>query len=221
MARLQVDWNEASLAGGYEGYNPSDLFTALPDEVGKSGKPLVVYLTSDLEDDAQETELATAALADEKVALGLKMFHAVKVDGSRITRDHAYADILGGRELPRLVVVGADGKKVGSTEGKVSASEVYSLMKRAASRVYKTQIDSYIKDYQKVLTEIDKIESAKKVLATQRETSGNVSKSKAAKWDREEAEMAKKESELLDQEKELLAFNRRDGGKVAAASSGP
>lgn len=219
MARLAVEWQEPTL-GSYEGYNPDSLLSALPADLARSGKPTVVYVFSDLPEDAVETaNLGGTLLTDERVALGLKLFNLVKVRGETITKTHPYASILGGRELPRMVVVGADGSRVGALEGNdATPSAMMGLMKRASAKAYKTPIETFIKDYQKVLTDLDKVEGAKKTLATKRATSGEVAKSKSLGWDREEQELAKQEGQILEREKVLTAGILPKGEKVAKAN---
>ena len=211
MARIQVNWEEPSIGGGYEGYDAENLLTGLPDEYGESGKPLVVYLESSLPDDMIETAVVNqTVLPDEKIAIGMKMFNLVKMNGLKITKEHPYAKHLYGKELPRMVVVGADGKKIGTVEGKISPSKVFGLMKRASKQTYKTNIETFIKDYQKVLTDIDKVEAKKAALATRRQTSKNISKSKERMFAKEEEKITKEENEVLEREEKILKSRRRD-----------
>jgi len=215
MARISVNWEEPAVGGGYEGFDSEDMRTGLPAQYGDSGKPIVFYLASDLEEDALETVTVDGTvLRDEKVAIGMKMFNLVKMDGSRVDDDHPYHKILGGRELPRMVVVGSDGHKVGSLEGNIPPSKLFGLMKRAASKTYKHPIEKFVKEYQKVLTEIDKVEAAKTALATKRAASNDAPAARVRQWDDEEAELAQQEQEITATEAELLSFRMKDD-KVA------
>ena len=212
MARIAVNWEEPSVGSAYEGFDAANMMTGLPDEYAESGKPVIIYLESALEDDMVRTALITSTMErDEKVAIGMKMFNIVRMNGLKIGKDHPYAKILGGRKLPRMVVISPEGKKVGSVEGSISPSKLFSLMNRAASKVYKTPIGTFVKEYQKVLTEIDKVEAAKAILATRRATSADAPRSRTRRFDQDEEKLVKLEQEIMNQEKELLAFKVRAG----------
>ncbi len=182
MARIDFKWQEPKL-NGYEGVNPDDFRTALPDSL-KSDKPFLVFLTSDLPDDSQEmSNISSTTLRDESVAIGATLFSQLKVNGLKVKEGSAFWKTLGGKELPRMVVVDAAGAKVGAVEGKdISPSKVFGLMKRAATRTYKTDLEKVVKETKSILTEIDQVEAKRAALATKKEHS---TVAKETEWARE------------------------------------
>ena len=215
MARLRVDFKDAKLRlGGYEGFDTTNLLGALPVSSGSFQKPVVVYLTGG--EESVSKVIDETVLAVEKVALGLKMFDTFKVEGSTIDENHPFADVLGGRQLPRMVVLSPDGERIGAQEAsEISASKLYTLMKRATKSAYKTNIDKYTKEYVKLLAVIDKIEGKKETLATRIANSADEHKAKQRKLDKEAEKLAKEEEEMLEREQELLAFVPRNNSKFA------
>lgn len=195
MARIEYKWDDPKF-NTYEGANPENLYSALPDEY-KNGKPTLVFLTSDLADDAQFMKnVEGTTLMDENVQIGVGMFHQMKLNGAKVKDTNPFWKILGGKQLPRMVVVDGAGAKVGSVEGQdISPSKVFGLMKRAASKTYKTDLETIVKETKTILTEIDQIEAKRAALATKK------SKSTANK----ESEWAKEEAALNEQMKAVEA----------------
>jgi hypothetical protein len=184
MARVQFNWSEPSL-NGYDHVNPEDFRTALPGNPGKADQPFIVFLTSALPEDDQEMKnIESSVFTNESISIGATLFSQVKLDGAKIKDSNPYWQILGGKELPRMVVVDANGAKVGSVEGKdISTSKVYGMMKKAASRTFKTDLDVVVKGTKTILTEIDQIEAKRAALETKKNASTNA---KTAEWAKEE-----------------------------------
>jgi hypothetical protein len=182
MARIEYKWQEPKL-NGYDGINPDDFFTALPDSFKTADKPLLVYLTSDLPDDAQEAKNVESMLRDENVSIGATLFTQIKLNSAKFKEGSPYWKAIGGKEAPRMIVFDTTGAKVGSAEGKdCTASKVFGLMKRAATKTYKVDIETVVKETKSILTEIDQIEAKRKALEL-RKSNSNVQKE--ADWAKE------------------------------------
>lgn len=218
-SRLFVQFEPSMLdAASYEGFDAQDLFTALPPRYREAGRPVFVYLHSDLPEHSAETAALDQAFFSEKISIAMKMFSPIKVDGQKIGANHPYASILAGEELPRLVLVGSDGRKIASVEGRVSEAKVLGLMKKAAERSFKTSLDRFVDSYQDLLDQLDRIDLRKDEIAKER---AEVTKSTPAldkRWAKEDAELAKLEQEVKDLESRLLEFKRKvdPKGRVAA-----
>jgi len=184
MARIDFNWDQPKL-NGYDHIDPNDFRTALPDSYKQSDKPFLVYVTSELTDDDQEMKnIEASVLKDESVSIGATLFRQVKFDGAKIKESHPYWKTLGGKDLPRMIVVDTSGQKVGAVEGQdISASKVFGLMKQAAAKTYKTDIDTVIKETKVVLTEIDQIEAKRTALQTKKAAS---TVTKTNDWAKEE-----------------------------------
>lgn len=196
MARIDFKWDEPKL-NGYDNVNPDDFLSALPASYKSADKPLLIFLTSDLPDDDQEMKnIESSVLRDENVSIGATLFTQIKLNGNKFGAANPYWKTIGGKQLPRMIVVDTMGAKVGSVEGKdVSATKVFGLMKRAASKTYKTDLEAVVKDTKSILTEIDQIEAKRAALETKK------SKSTVSK----ETEWAKEEKALNDQMKAVEA----------------
>jgi len=184
MARIDFKWDEPKL-NGYDNVNPDDFLSALPGSYKQAEKPLLIFLTSDLPDDDQEMKnIESTVLRDENVSIGATLFGQIKLNGAKIASSNPYWKTLGGKQLPRMVVVDTTGAKVGSVEGQdISPSKVFGLMKRAAAKTYKADLEAVVKDTKSILTEIDQIEAKRTALQTKKASS---TKSKEAEWAKEE-----------------------------------
>lgn len=219
--RLSISFEKSDLnAASYEGFNAEDLFTALPARYREAGRPLFVYLTSDLpEHQDDSTALQQDVFLSEKISIGMKMFSPIRVDGLRVDSNHPYARVLGGAELPRLVVVGSDGRKIASLEGRASESRVFALLKKASDRTFKSSIDSFVNGYQDFLDMMDKVDVRKEEMAKERAESAKSTPALEKKWAKEDDEVAKLEQNAMEFETKLLEL-RRKGEKGAVAKGG-
>jgi len=199
MARVAFKWQEPTL-NAYDKINPEDFRTALPGNPSK--QPFLVFVTSDLPEDGQEMKnIDSAVLMNESISIGATMFDQIKLDGSKIKESNAYWKMLGGKELPRMIVIDANGVKVGSVEGKdVSASKVFGMMKKAASRTFKTDLDAVVKGTKVILTEIDQIEAKRAALQTKKNASTN---DKTDEWAKEEKALDEQMKAVVAREAEL------------------
>lgn len=171
--------------------------------------PILVYLTSsDPDDQVAQDVIDSTTLKDERVSLASKLFTMVKTDGSTITEDHPYHRFIGGRKLPRFVLFSSDGNEVGKLEGKASPSKLFSLMKKTARRDFKVNVDRFVKDYQKILTSLDKLDTLKQAVA--QKEARDITSAEQRKLEKKKEEIAKEEEELRAVEEELLKFERRD-----------
>lgn len=187
----------------YDHVDATNFFSCLPAEYTEVGKPLVLFLGTDLPDAAKKmSELETAVFGDENVAVGARLFRAVRMKGDKVSKDHPHWPTLGGKSLPRVVVIDASGKKAGVLEGnELSASNLFKSMKKAASKTYKADLDKVVKDTRSLLDEMDQIEAKQKLLVEQKKTA------KGAKLQEigvEEAALAKALQDVQTRDSELL-----------------
>jgi hypothetical protein len=201
MARIDFKWQEPKL-NGYDGINPDDFRTALPDTMKQLDKPMLVFVTSDLADDEQDMKnIDSTVLKDESVSIGATLFTQIKFNASKIKESNPYWKTLGGKALPRMIVVDAMGEKVGSVEDKdISPSRVFALMKRAASKTYKTDLETVVKGTKSILTEIDQVEAKRKALETKKQAS---TVAKDAEWAKEAKELDEQMKAIETKESEL------------------
>jgi hypothetical protein len=201
MARVEFKWQEPAL-NGYDGINAEDFRTALPDTAKQGEKPFLVFITSDLPDDEQDMKnIDATVLRDESVSIGATLFNQIKLKGSKVKESSPYWKMLGGKEMPRVVVIDADGQKVGAVEDKdVSPSKVFALLKRAASKTYKTPLEDVVKGTKSILTEIDQVEAKRAALETKKK---NSTVAKEAEWAKEAKELDAQMKEIETKETAL------------------
>jgi hypothetical protein len=164
---------------------------------------MLVFLGTDLPDAAKVmSELEPKVFGDENVAVGARLFRAVRLKGDKIAKTHPHWQTLGGRELPRVIVVDANGQKSGTLEGNdLSASNLFKAMKKAASKTYKTDLDKIVKETSELLDEMDRIEAKQKVLAEQKKTANG---KKAEQIAAEEQALVKQLKDVQARDSELL-----------------
>ena len=149
----------------------------------------------------------STVLADERVATAAKFFKCVKLNGDDLSKSHDLYDELKGGKLPRMVVLSSEGKKVGSIEGKVSPTRLYSVLKKGAQSEFTVKLDSLVKQHRDLLNQIDKLDGRKKVLAS-KETRANGKETGDIRKLRREIELT--ESKLQKQEKSIFDVKRKD-----------
>ena len=110
-------------------------------------------------------------------------------------------------KLPRMVVVSSEGKKIGSVEGKVSPTRLYSVLKKGAQAEFTVKLDSLVKQHRDLLNQIDKLDGRKKVLAG-KETRANGKETGDIRKLRREIELT--EAKLQKQEKNIFDVKRKD-----------
>jgi thioredoxin-related protein len=221
LAKLQIDWkqlNSVSVTTGASATNDNvdmSSATALATPADRqANKPILIYLTTTNEKFAVEQQNVDAtALMDERVGLSSKLFTMIKTDGDAITKSHPFAKNLGvGGDLPRFVVFSSKGQSVGSLEGTVSPSKLFQLMKKASAPEYVVNVDTWVKDYQKILTELDKLDNLQKALA---EKESRAQTASAQKDVAQKKDLYAKQEEELKAREEKLANLKRKGEDVA------
>lgn len=177
MAELTIQWETLSTIPQVEKRKPavvtgegaapvpaSDEPTTSETALTSTDKPYLIYVADTAAVDGKFDPVEKVILDDDRVKLGAKAFHAV-----RMSPDDAKADPLlaekGGKELPRFIFVTADQKTVKALEGgSLKLGEVWSTMKATANRHYKQDLDALVKDLKSVLNEFDKLGKERTVL---------------------------------------------------------
>lgn len=165
-----------------------------------SDKPFLIYVLDTTTEKAGFDAVEKVILDDDRVKLGMKAFHAVKMTPEAAKADPFLAE-KGGKEVPRIIFVSADFKTIKPLEGAtLKLGEVWGGMKATANRFYKQDLDAVVKQLKDVLIEFDKINNERKVLAEKEKRLTD--KSTAA--DKKEVET--KKNELDTREKKAMAM---------------
>lgn len=174
---------------------------------------MLVFVTSDSPEAAKTmTELEPKVFGDENVAVGARLFRAVRLKGDKVAKEHPHWQTLGGKELPRVIVVDAAGQKSGMLEGKeLTASNLFKAMKKSASKTYKADLDKIVKETSELLDEMDRIEAKQKILAEQKKGANG---KKAEQIAAEEQALVQQLKDVQAKDAELLK-KATDDRKVA------
>lgn len=215
MAKLNLDWKELPSTSVTTGANADskgiDFSTPLALVDGRyveKGKPFVVYLTSSDSKAVRMQEVVNGTtLMDERITVGAKAFTMIKSDGDQLTKDHPFHRYLAGESLPRFVVFSGSGERVGKLEGQVSPSKLFGVMKKAYLADYIGDLDKTVKDYQKVLTQLDTLNSLK--MAVEDKANRATTARDKAEVEKKRAEIAKEEEKLRIAEEKVLDLKRR------------
>lgn len=196
MAKIDLRWNERSNVG-------DTAETGIHDILGVSdrSKPIFLLLAPRL-DEVQQGKL-DAVFKDERVMIGGRFFTMVRVPtevaGERV------AAAVGRKSLEGIgmATFTADGALLEFLDNKLAPTKTYAMMKNAVKRSIPTaSVDSIAKALQRILTDLDKIDAARKQidLALSRESLADAKKQKLEK-DREL--LAERQTKLDEQESEL------------------
>lgn len=132
--------------------------------ITSTDKPYLIYVADTAAASTGFDTVEKVILDDDRVKLGAKAFHAVRMSPDDAKADPLLAD-KGGKELPRFIFVTADQKTVKALEGgSLKLGEVWSTMKATANKHYKQDLDGLVKELKSVLNEFDKLGKERSVL---------------------------------------------------------
>lgn len=221
MRVLTAKWGSATRVSPTDGAtvtgDKADSKTDSKEEASEkpmAEKPIFIYVTDGSEDGAFD-KIEKVILDDNKILVGMRAFKCLKMSPSDVQDD----PLLSGRAKGNryFMFISRDYSKVKVLEGnKMKTKATYTMMKKFASKEYKTKFDKNVKATLKLLLEYDKINNAKKVLTQKKEREGaDISKNEAKKIDKELAELAERQKEAEAKEKELLTFELKAPKKAA------
>lgn len=157
-----MDWIERSTNEG-ESAQEASIHEILNLQRESPRKPIFLYVSSAEEDFANDTKnIEGTCFKDERVMLGSRFFHLVRMPWTEVNED--LEKIVGRRGEPTFVAFDRDGKRTGVIRGRYSPSKLFSLMTKTANREYRPSIKLVLSEVQKVLTELDKLDAARKEL---------------------------------------------------------
>ena len=169
MARLRISWrslNEIAPQAVTTGETEENAEEA--NQTGmRAEKPMLVYVTSDDPTDKTTRKLEAIVFANEKVGLGAKFFDTIKVTHGDALQDRLLKEH--GRFAPRLVFLTRDYAVTDVMQKKqLTAGKILKSMQKLAKKEYATKFETMVRDYTKLLNELDRLESKKAALADQR-----------------------------------------------------
>ena len=221
MARLRIQWVQrdniapkAAATGETLGEEEAEAGKA--QDSLRAERPMMVYVTDDDPTNSIARKLEGVVFANEKVGIGAKFFECIKVSAGNALQDRILKD--SGRLTPRIVFVGRDWKVTGRIEAKrISSGKLVKVMKTAARVEYENNFESMIRDYVKLLNNLDRLEAKKTQIAdSKNRLASKPNAAKAKKLEREQREFEKEMADWKAKETELLRFRRKGEDKAQA-----
>lgn len=176
-----------------------------PEDLKPADQPILIYVHDGSENEDFE-KIENIVLQDFKVAAARNAFRCLKMTPEDVENDPVLAGH--GEAVSRLLVVDRDWGKIEVIEGKdLSSKKLYTAMKRAANRAYKTKLDKNVKGLLKLLNEFNKINNARKILDEKEKRLGDeISKAEAKKIAKEREELAEAQKEAEELRDKLYTF---------------
>lgn len=204
---LNLKFTPGPLENPLQADSPADLVSKFAD-FGER-RPLFLFITSRDPKVSKAVELIEkTAFKDERVALGAKFFRLSQVEAAQIARSHPLYKIVGGRKLPRIVLISMDGKTHKKMEGRISASRLFGAMKSIVRKDFKRNLGSFATKMRKILNDLDKLDGEKRRLENQKAMAAKKGSKGGKKklLEKKEALLEEKTKALSEKMKELLAW---------------
>lgn len=176
-----------------------------------SDKPYFIYVTDGSSSD-DVTKVEKVVLTDERIALGSRAFHAVRMMPDDAAADSVLAE-KGGKEVPRILFVSADHKTVTTFEkNRLGVSGIWDAMRATSNKFYKENLDVAVKAMRDVLTDYDKVAGEQKTLADKIERSKDkkLSDSDQKDLDAKQADIEARLKKVQDKERAAEKLTPRE-----------
>ena len=172
-------------------------------------KPMMIYIPSDDPTDSITRKLNSVVFKNEKVAIAAKFFETLK-----ISRKHALDDRLLASHAdptPQIVFLKRDfTEHAALRKKKISASRLLKTMKSLVRDEYVNDFDAMVRAYEKLLDELDRLESRNEVLAKRRKRlEDQPNPARERKLEREEEAHEATVDAWLEKEEKLLELRVR------------
>ena len=215
MARLNIRWDSKSEVAP-KAATTGDAAADATAGRRYAERPMLVYVTSDDATDTLTRKLEDVGFADERVGIGSKFFHCIKVTNGNALQDRLLKDH--GKTTPRLLFVKRDYTVIATLEKKkLKAGTIVKSMAKLAKSEYKDSFSSMVSKYGKLLNELDRLEGVRgQISEMERKLKEKPSASKEKKLEKEKAEYDKSMDTWKKKEEKLLAFKAKPIKKPAS-----
>ncbi|GEM_PF-5395626 len=198
----------APLEDPFQADSPRSLVARFSE--GGDRRPLFLFITGRDPKSAKVVKyIEKTTFKDERVCLGAKFFRLTQVEAGEIPKSHPLYKIVGGRRLPRVVLLSMDGKTYKKLEGRISAGRLFGAMRSIVRKDFKRSLGSFATKMRKLLNQLDKLEGEKRRLENQVAASATKKGRKSPKAKmlaKKEALVEAKTKALAEKMKELLAW---------------
>ena len=179
----------------------------------RAEKPMMIYITSDEGTDKYTRKLEDVVFANEQLAIGTRFFETIKVSNGNALQDRMLREA--GRSAPRIVFLTRRYKVHAVLQkSQLSAGKLLKAMKLLVKKEYKNSFETLVRDYSKLLNELDRLEGKKAQLADMRaRLQANPSPSKQRKLERGEKAYERDMEDWLAREKTCTDIKPKSGKK--------
>ncbi|MHC5044245.1 MAG: hypothetical protein ACYTGI_17940 [Planctomycetota bacterium] len=169
----------------------------------------MVYIPSDDPTDKTTNRLEQVVFKNEKLGVGAKFFDTIKVSAGDALQDRILKTKT---RVPRMVFLRRDySVHAVLQQRQLTPGKIIKVMKSLVKKEYVNSFDKMVKDYIKLLNELDRLEGRKTQLAdTRARLAGKPNKSKAKKLARQEAEYQAERDAWVEREKQILELKVKD-----------
>ncbi|MHC4135879.1 MAG: hypothetical protein ACYTDU_01230 [Planctomycetota bacterium] len=175
----------------------------------RATRPIIVYVPSDDPTDKTTRKLEQVVFKNEKLGVGAKFFDTIKVSAGDALLDRILKTKT---RVPRMVFLKRDySVHAVLQQRQLTAGKVIKAMKSLVRKEYVNSFDKMVKDYIKLLNELDRLEGRKTQLTdTRARLAGKRNPAKARKLARMEAEYKAERDAWVEKEKQVLALQTKD-----------
>jgi hypothetical protein len=175
----------------------------------RAERPMIVYVPSDDPTDKTTRKLEQVVFKNEKLAVGSKFFDTIKISAGDALQDRILKEKT---RVPRMVFLRRDySVHAVLQQRQLSPSRILRAMKSLVKKEYVNNFDKMVKDYIKLLNELDRLEGRRTLLAdTRNRLAGKPNAAKARKLARMEAEYKADREAWVEKEKQILQLKAKD-----------
>ena len=175
----------------------------------RAARPMIVYVPSDDPTDKTTRKLEQVVFKNEKLGVGAKFFDTIKVSAGDALQDRILKDKT---RVPRMVFLERDySVHTVLQQRQLTPGKILKAMKSLVKKEFVNNFDTMVKDYIKLLNELDRLEGRKTQIAdTRTRLAGKPNAAKARKLARMEAEYKAEREAWVEKEKQVLALKTRD-----------
>jgi hypothetical protein len=216
MALISINWRPMDAVAPTAASTGEDGTDATARNAMRLDRQMMVYVVADDATNKLTRKLEDVVFANEQLGIGTKFFDTVKVTNGNALQDRILKDA--GKSSPRLVFVTRDYKVHAVMEkSKLSAGKILKAMKALAKVEYKSSFEKMVREYTKLLNELDRLEGKKAQLADmQARLQAKPSPSKQKKLERERKKYEKAMEDWRAREKKCLTFKPKAEKKPEA-----
>jgi hypothetical protein len=211
LALLNISWRTLTEISPQAATTGEDIDDAAPEAGAamRAARPLMVYVPSDDPTDKTTRKLEQVVFKNEKLGVGAKFFDTIKISAGDALQDRILKEK---NRVPRMVFLKRDYTVHAVLQQRqLTPGKIVKAMKSLVRVEYVNKFDSMVKDYIKLLNELDRLEGRKTQLAdTRARLAGKPNRSKAKKLARMEAEYKAERDAWIEKEKQILALQTKD-----------